>query len=232
MISLPDRAYDTGTRLKNFLARRTSKVKLRQGENGCPSERQTRFALSGMNWSELSQAKWDLRRYLGDIANGVETSVFTICDFHHIGREVNRKGLLRAEEDHKVVRPKIAYHAIQHMTSIFDDSLQPVSPDRAAVFFKRNCALFPFAETQGKGNLLAYWDRSDVPSEAVVAETAEILFRDFPFDEPVLVEMISGKVYEIPADRISRPGGYVVFHDMPILDTPFLIAEKRLLHLA
>ena len=227
----PDRAYETGNRLKNFLARRTAKVKLRQGENGCPSERQTRFALSGAEWTELSQAKWDLRRFLGDIANGVETSVFTICDFHHIGREPNRKGLLRAEADHKVVWKKIAYHAIQHLTSIFDNTLQPVSPDRAAVFFKRNCALFPFADTSGKGNLLAYWDRSDVPSEAVLPEKAEILFKDYPFGEPVLVEMISGKVYEIPSDRICESGEYVVFRDLPILDTPFLIAEKRLLHL-
>ncbi|MBQ9335912.1 MAG: beta-galactosidase [Lentisphaeria bacterium] len=228
----PDRAYETGCRLQNFLARRTAKVKLRQGENGCPSERQTRFALSGIDWTELSQAKWDLRRYLGDIANGVETSVFTICDFNHIGREINRKGLLRAEADHKVVRKKTAYHAIQHMTSIFDDSLQPVPPDHAAVFFERNCALFPFADTQGRGNLLAYWDRSDVPGNEVRPETAEILFKDLPFDEPALVEMISGKIYEIPADRISRSGEYVVFRSMPILDTPFLIAEKRLLHLA
>ena len=227
----PDQAYDHGNRLKKLLARRTSKVKLRQGENGCPSERTTKFALLGVDWTELSQAKWDLRRFIGDIANGVETSVFTICDFNHIGREINRKGLLRAEEDHKVVRKKTAYFAVQHMTSIFDSTLEPVSPDHAAVFFKRNCARFPFAGTAGQGNLLAYWDRSDAPGDAVVPENGDILFRDFPFDEPVLVEMISGKVYEIPADRISKAGEYVAFRDMPVMDSPILIAEKRLLHL-
>ncbi|MBR4663297.1 MAG: beta-galactosidase [Lentisphaeria bacterium] len=227
----PDLAYETGIRLKNFLARHTSKVKLRQGENGCPSERTIRFALWGYDWTELSQAKWDLRRFIGDIGTGVETSVFTICDFNHIGRQINRKGLLRAEEDHKVVRKKIAYHAIQHMTSVFDDSLQPVSSDRAAVSFKRCCALFPFADTRGRGNILAYWDRSDIPGDAVTTENAEILFKDFSFEEPVLADMITGKVYEIPADRISKSGEYVVFRDMPILDSPFLIAEKRLLHM-
>ena len=227
----PDRAYETGVRLKKFLARYTSKVKLRQGENGCPSERTIRFALWGYDWTELSQAKWDLRRYIGDIGTGVETSVFTICDFNHIGREINRKGLLRAEEDHKVVRKKIAYYAIQHMTSVFDDSLQPVSPDRAAVFFNRCCALFPFSDIQGRGNLLAYWDRSDIPGDAVVTKNVEILFKDFPFEEPVLADMITGKVYEIPADRISKSGEYVVFRNIPVLDSPFLIAGKRLLHL-
>lgn len=228
----PDHACDIGDRLKGFLARRTSKVKLRQGENGCPSERATRFALSGIDWSELSQAKWDLRRYIGDIGSGVETSVFTVCDFNHIGREINRKGLLRADADHRVLREKVSYFAIQHMTSVFDDSLAPVSADRAAVFFGRRCALFPFADTQSRGNLLAFWDRSGVPGDAVAPESAELLFRDFPFDEPVLVEMISGKVYAIPGDRISKQGKYVVFRDMPVIDSPLLIAEKRLLHLA
>ena len=42
---------------------------------------------------------------------------------------------------------------------------------------------------------------------------------------------LTGKVYEIPSDRISKSGEYVVFRNMPILDSPFLIAEKRLLHL-
>ena len=228
----PDIAYDTGTRLQNFLARRTAKVKLRQGENGCPSERTTRFALQGVDWSELSQAKWDLRRYIGDIAHGVETSVFTICDFNHIGREINRKGLLRAEADHKVVRPKLSYHAIQHMTSVFDDALAPVSPDCAAVFFKRNCAAFPFADKSGRGSLLAYWDRSDVPGDRQETEPADILFRGVAFDEPVLVDLVSGSVYAIPADRVSRQGEYVRFRGMPVSDAPFLIAEKRLLHLA
>lgn len=226
----PDVAYDIGNRLKDFLTRRSAKVKLRQGENGCPSERTYRFGLKGINWTELSQAKWDLRRFIGDTGSGVESCVFTICDFNHIGREINRKGLLRAEEDHKVVGKKIAYYAIQHMASVFDNSIQPAPRDRAAFFFKRNCALFPFSAKDG-GNILAYWDRSNIPSDRVVPEAVEIMFKDFPFDEPVLVEMITGKVYEIPANRISKSGECVVFQDIPILDSPFLIAEKRLLHL-
>ena len=227
----PDEAYDRGNRLKNILARYTDKVKLRQGENGCPSEQTYKFALREVAWSELSQAKWDLRRYIGDIANDVETSVFTICDFNHLGREINRKGLLRAEADHKVVREKLAYHAIQHMTSVFDDTLRSVSPEHAAVFFKRNVALFPFAETSGRGNLLAYWDRSGVPGDAVTAEAAQLIFRDLPFADPVLADLVSGNVYEIPGERISKAGNAVVFGDMPIIDSPLLIAERALLHL-
>ena len=227
----PDEAYDRGNRLKNILARYTDKVKLRQGENGCPSEQTYKFALREVAWSELSQAKWDLRRYIGDIANDVETSVFTICDFNHLGREINRKGLLRAEADHKVVREKLAYHAIQHMTSVFDDTLRPVSPEHTAVFFKRNVALFPFAETSGRGNLLAYWDRSGVPGDTVTVDTAQLLFKDLPFNDPVLADLVSGSVYAIPAGRISHQGDYIKFGGMPIIDSPLLVAERALLHL-
>ena len=77
-----------------------------------------------------------------------------------------------------------------------------------------------------------YWDRSDIPGDAFNTENAEILFKDFPFEESVLADMITGKVYEIPEDRISKSGEYVVFRNIPVLDSPFLIAEKRLLHLS
>ncbi len=224
----PDVATDKGTRLKHFLERRSDRIKLRQGENGCPSERAYRFAIGDNDWTELSQAKWDLRRYIGDIANGVDTAVFTICDFNHIGREINRKGILRAEADHKVVGKKIAYYAMQNMTSVFDDCLLPTF-EKAAILFKRNCSVYPFSCADG--NLLVYWDRSDTPGNATDTAPCQILFRDIAFDEPVLVDMISGKVFAIPADRISRQGDFIQFRDMPVIDSPFVIAEKRLLKL-
>ena len=59
----------------------------------------------------------------------------------------------------------------------------------------------------------------------------EVLDRDFAFDEPVLADVISGNVYAIPADRVDRQGDFVRFHDMPVIDAPLLIAEKRLLYL-
>jgi len=96
---------------------------MRQGENGCPSETATKFALSKHPWTEISQAKWDQRRMLGDLGHDVESSVFTICDFNHTGREINRKGLLHATADKRVDKIKLAYYAVQHVTAVFDDTL-------------------------------------------------------------------------------------------------------------
>ena len=97
--------------LKATLARYSTQATMRQGENGCPSEKATTFALSNHPWTEFSQAKWDLRRMLGDLGHDVESAVFTICDFNHTGREINRKGLLRATGDKKVEKIKLQRHS-------------------------------------------------------------------------------------------------------------------------
>ena len=97
---------------------------------GCPSEMATKFALSGIPWSEYSQAKWDMRRMLGDLGHDVESSVFTICDFNHRGREINLKGLLRINWNKEVIAVKRAYYAVQNVVSIFDDTLERVKDSR------------------------------------------------------------------------------------------------------
>ena len=98
----PEMSYAQVEAQKAVLAKYNPAAKMRQGENGCPSEMATRFALSNIPWSEYSQAKWDMRRMLGDLGHDVESSVFTICDFNHTGREINLKGLLRANEEKEV----------------------------------------------------------------------------------------------------------------------------------
>ena len=50
---------------KAVVAKYAPHARLRQGENGAPSEFNSAFALNYIPWSELSQAKYDLRRALG-----------------------------------------------------------------------------------------------------------------------------------------------------------------------
>ena len=115
--SAPEASYENVEAQKEVVARLAPHATLRQGENGAPSEMPQIFALKRKAWSEYSQAKWDLRRMIGDLGHGVPGSVFTICDFNHKGREINRKGLLRADEDHRVISIKRAYYAVQNCVS-------------------------------------------------------------------------------------------------------------------
>ena len=101
----PDRSYASVRGQQEVLARIAPNLKLWQGENGAPSEMARRFAMSNIPWSELTQSKWNTRRMLGDRGNGVDISaVFTICDFDHTGREINRKGLLKINDKTVYIR--------------------------------------------------------------------------------------------------------------------------------
>ena len=82
----PETSYAKVERLREVVARLAPRAYLWQGENGAPSEMAYRFALSRVAWSETSQAKWDMRRMLGDLGHDIRSSVFTICDFNHKGR--------------------------------------------------------------------------------------------------------------------------------------------------
>ena len=229
----PDLIGDVYRSLNATLTYYGARGKLRQGEAGCPSELTTRFAMRGVDWTELSQSKWDLRHYITDHAFGVPSSIFTICDFNHRqrvkngpGGEINRKGLLLADADHHVIRPKQAFHAMRCMTTLFDTDSLPIEGNLAAVLAARFSTAYTWRRRNSNDAILAYWDRSDVPGNGAIPGKAVVATREFPFKDPVLVEPISARVYSIPADHIRKDGNLQWFHEMPWLDSPLVIAER------
>lgn len=76
----PDDLYANVEKIQEVGRKYSPIIPLRQGESGCPSEYQKTLALSGFVWSELTQAKWDLRRMMGDLGRDIESSVFAMMD--------------------------------------------------------------------------------------------------------------------------------------------------------
>lgn len=224
----PDSSYKNVEALKSTLAKYSTTAKMRQGENGCPSEKATKFALSNHPWTEFSQAKWDLRRMLGDLGHDVESAVFTICDFNHTGREINRKGLLRATADKQVEKIKLAYYSVQNTVSVFDDTLERVQEPAVTVKFDKSTASFAYRSKTTGQNLVVLWDNSGTPDDAFVTRPAQVEVKGLAIKEPVWVDLVSGRIYEIPADRITNSGTITIFKDIPLYDAPVLIAEKGL----
>lgn len=220
----PDEASDAGMHILRAMRRNGFLAELVQGENGCPSEETQKFALRKYPWTEFSQSKWDLRRFMGDYFAGVTSSVFTICDFNHIGRQINRKGLLLADENHKVLRPKMAYGAIANMTTLLNDKLVP-REGAGAIRYNHQTQFHAFTKDDRK--LLAYWDSSSTPSNDTSCGKADILLRDFAISNPVLIDAISGHAYEIPEDNIKTLGNISILTDIPCTDSPFVIAEQQ-----
>jgi len=224
----PDKSYQNVEKLKEILARYSATARMRQGENGCPSETAKKFALSNHPWTEVSQAKWDLRRMLGDLGHDVESAVFTICDFNHTGREINRKGLLHAMPDKKVDKIKLAYYAVQNTVAVFDNSLVRITNDVASVECAQKTACFLYENPSTKQQILTVWECSGVPSNTFETVSAQITVKACTIKEPVWVDLVSGGVYAIAPDHVTRDGSTMVFKKIPVYDAPVLVAEKAL----
>ncbi len=242
----PEQSYPNVEKLKEVLARYNPAAKMRQGENGCPSEMATRFAMSFIPWSEYSQAKWDMRRMLGDLGHDVESSVFTICDFNHVGREINLKGLLRANENKEVIAVKRAYYAVQNVVSVFDDTLTRV---KDSTFGTKDQTLSTYEYRKEDGRpVFVFWTHADeivrigkgktVHSEGEFAikysrpgdsfDTRPIAFKHAgaPLKEPVWVDLLTGRVYAFPKKDMLVHSSGVTFVNVPAYDSPCLLTER------
>ncbi|MBQ4479489.1 MAG: beta-galactosidase [Victivallales bacterium] len=226
----PDDASDHGIRLTALMKRMGLRPRIRQGENGCPSEPTEKFALNNYPWTELTQAKWDLRRYIGDFCTGIPSSVFTICDFNHIGRQINRKGLLMADENHQVIRPKLAYWAIRNMTTLFNDGLT-VLPGCCAALAARPAQAFAMERKSDQARQVVYWDRSNIPGEGGFQEHANIVTHGFQMDAPAVIDPLSGAVYEFPASQIQSFGDWTIYTEVTYGDSPLVLADRKMVEL-
>ncbi len=110
--------------LRSIIQKYSDKILLRQGENGAPSTYIPGFALAEYYWTEYTQAKYDMRRLLGDLGHNIETSVFTIIDIYYNWGDravLNTKGLIQSDITMAAIRPKVAYYAVQNVAAIFDN---------------------------------------------------------------------------------------------------------------
>ena len=238
----PESSYENVERQREVLSKYSPKAVLIQGENGCPSEYTSYFALNSWSWSEYSQAKWDIRRMLGDLGHDVEGNVFTICDFNHVRHEVNRKGLVRANGRHEVIAIKRAYYAVQNVAAVFDDTLSRVKKpcfstvdlglevyeyrtrDGLPVFAFWRSAAVSNPGKRAKGGLL----KKEYVAPGDSFETAPGVFEMAapPLADPVWVDLLTGRIYAFPKKNQLVHSEGVTFVDVPVYDSPCLLAER------
>lgn len=240
----PDTSYGRVRALQELVNTYPHRLILWQGENGCPSEMAHKFALSNHPWSELTQAKWDARRMLGDLGNDVVSSIFTICDFDHKGREINRKGLLKINDKKSLAKVKLAYYTVQNIASLFDLTLTrqkdypctftELEPEKAALAPEDtkkaggipSVTWFAFRDEERGEDLLVYWDGRRIPSESNAARKVQFSLPGTHLKEPVLVDVVSGRIWAIPQKNMTRTGGTLTFRDLPVYDAPLILTEK------
>jgi len=224
----PDDSYGAVIALREMARSFAPHIDIRQGENGCPSQRGSFGALANHDWTQRSQAKWALRRLLGDLGHDIPSSYFSICDMTYPTRR-NYKGLLAINDDKTVRGPKLAYGAVQHLTAVFDSSIERISNFQAKVSGAAEGAEFAAFGYEGPsgGTIATVWRSDAVPHDRLEIEWVTLTVRHRQFEQPVWIDLLSGHAYEMNPRLYRATDQGTTFEKLPVHDWPVVIAERR-----
>jgi hypothetical protein len=247
----PDGNNEIVADLRRVLDKYSTKVKLRQGENGCPSfsDGSGRGAITDYNWTEIAQAKWITRRMLGNLGHDMECSILGIIDMNYGAtngpiHRMNVKGIIESDSTKRAIRPKMAYYAMQHVAAIFDDNLMRINQleethnanlkvGKDAIMYNRgtdrSLAVYGYAHKTTKKQVFTIWNDEYIPTSTNTPKNINFTVMNGNFDTPVYVDILTGGVYELPENQWIKKENTYTFKNIPIYDAPILIADKSVL---
>ena len=204
-----------------------------QGEVGCPSQLEFGHALRNIEWSEYAQAKWLLRRTIGDAARNIPSSVFTMIDLQYTFM-LQSFGLVRSNTLKEFVYRRPSYFAMQNVFGLLDDEARP---DKISI--QKNFEVtkkfdprdnHPRTLTSVRfirhGKTLRFlWFSDSRPSSELGFDAVPLHFPG-KLSNPVWVDMITGRAFEIPSDRVKHEKDFTILRDIPMWDSPVMIADK------
>lgn len=225
----PDDTYYGQAKLDSVLRKYSSELELREGENGAPGSYCPGFALAKYNWTEISQAKWNARRMLGDLGRDMQSSVFTIIDIYYKSHKtLNVKGLIQSDITQKALRPKIAFYTVQNIASIFTNQLSRITDFKYQAQTSKPISVFAYQNKKSGKQLFTVWFNDEIPNSTFETETVELTIEDGEFENPVWVDLYSGGIYEIPNSYWQKNGNTYTF-SVPVYDSPVAIADLSLI---
>ena len=199
------------------------------------------------DWTELRQAKWATRRLLGDLGRDIPSSYFAICDMAYLvpkGQRrdsdfrqdrseleilINSKGLLEVFPDRTIHHAKLSYYAVQHITALFDSTVQRVADFQATLSGgTQGREVLPCLDTSRltAGQLVTLWRSSDRPGARPEFESLELTMAKGTFEDPVWVDLVSGDVYDIDDSLWKTEGHGCTFQRLPVYDAVIVLAER------
>lgn len=221
----PDDRHEAVMKLRELAKSYANHIDIRQGENGAPSMPGSFGAIAKHDWTELRQAKWATRRLLGDLGRDIPTSYFSICDMQYPTR-VNYKGLLGIDDDKVVTRVKEAYHTVQHITAIFDSNLARIEGFEAKIGGDaEKYSLFGYRHANG-GGVVTLWRHTDRPGGNPTVENLDLTLAGMKLDHPMLIDLVSGRVYEAQGKLIERGKNGIRIRDVPVYDAVIVLADR------
>lgn len=227
---VPETVLPYALELRKDVAAYSSGIKVLQGETGCPAQLEYGHAMRRVEWTEYSQAKWDLRNMLQHWGSGIPYSVFTMVDLNY-GWMIQSFGLVRnnLKGDPVYLRPK--FHAVQHVTSLFNSELEPAE----GVSVESGCGkdIACYGIRQGDRTVgCILWFGGKKPGDSLEREKTALRIHGLQVaaKDMVYVDMLDGTVHSIP--EISDFNGAVhsdvtSFSELPLWDSPVVIIDRK-----
>ena len=235
----PDDNYGQIEKCREIVAEHAPALRLMEGEGGTWSEWGGVGANGKRAWTELTQAKYDLRRSLGDLGHGDDTGVFHLCDLEYRTSGFHdglvRYGLLKTTgqaDGFRVLKVKTAYYAIQNAVSVFNDRLESLAKATTSTVRGPNRpVVYDWRDRASGTPVVVFWNSADVPADGNETNEAELTVCAKPFERPVWVDLLTGDAYEVPSRCVRDAGGKTVY-SVPAYDSPVFVTDLRLLDLA
>lgn len=219
----PDSCYVAAEKTKALVQSYSPKYKIYQGEVGCPSILEWTHALANYPWTEYSQPKWDLRRMAGDRVRGIDSSIFTIIDLKYTNMQQSF-GMIRSNLLLEFIYKRPVFYAVQHMMSFFHDEVKSVGLLESQSNSARPVTVAGFIKHSTPVVLIWYGDM--IPSDDLKWDPVDLTIKNTKFHDPVYVEMITGKVYNIDKANYRPTEADGEFKALPVWDSPIMIAER------
>jgi hypothetical protein len=221
----PDIADSSITALRELVGSYNPDIKLMQGECGCPSILEWGHALRYHEWTEYSQAKWDLRRMACDFTLDIPSSIFTIVDLQYPNMQQSF-GLLRTNLLKQVVYERPSYHGVMNMASILGAKYHSAGALEYESGSARKIKVTGIADSAGKIRGALIWFGDKVPGRELAWSATCMKIKGTDIKNPVYIEPITGRVYKPELTKGCISGNGIYFQDLPVWDSPVIIMES------
>ena len=226
----PDTSYEAGKGqfgwamalpLRRLVKSYSADYDILQGETGCPSQLEYAHALANIEWTEYAQAKWNLRRAMGDAARSIPSCLFTMIDLQYTFM-LQSFGLVRSNTLKEFVYRRPSWYAMRNVYALFDDDTLPqgITEVQAGSRTLSN-ALF----TRFGLPLRVLWFSDRIPDSGLDWTPVDLEVPE-RMEDPVWVELITGRVFVIPRVSVAGRADGMALRQVPMWDSPVIVAPR------
>jgi len=214
-------------KMRSLLAGVKNRIALWQGECGYPSAANSSGFKGTGPWSDRIQGKWITRRLMTDLSEDLPVSVYYELRHNADGR--NSKGLLLLTGADAT--PKFGYFTLAYCAGVFDNRFNELKKpqgvfnlvDEGSFSGQSASAIKCVAAGGPQGDIFAYWLPVRM-GDSIRAGRVGLKLSNANIKDPVLVDLLEGRVYQIPVK--TETGGGLVFANLPLADYAFALVSR------